>query len=96
MLSDAIYGRTTMVFVHKDFEVVIEKMGVYVGLAKKFIKKFKRYQYIKHIEKLPDGKWCLVFKLLPSNHEAIKEYNTIVEKSKKELWVNSLNEITEG
>jgi hypothetical protein len=44
------------------------------------------------VEKLPDGKWCLVFKVLPSNHESIKEYNRIVEKSKKELWVNSLNE----
>ena len=92
MLSDPICGGNTIVFVHKEFDVVIQKMNVYTELAKKFIKKHKRYQYVKHVEKLPDGKWCLVFKVLPSNHESIKEYNRSVEKSKKELWVNSLNE----
>ena len=96
MLSDAIYGGNTMVFVHKDFEVVIQKMNTYVDLAKKFIKKHKRYQYVKHIEKLPDDKWCLVFKLLPSSHESVKEYNRIVEKGKKDLWLNNLNEAIEG
>ena len=85
-----------MVFVHKDFEVVIQKMNTYVELAKKFIKKHKRYQYVKHIEKLPDDKWCLVFKLLPSNHESVKEYNRIVEKGKKDLWLNNLNETIQG
>jgi len=92
MLSDPICGGNTIVFTHKDFEAVIQKLNTYIELAKKFIKKHKRYQYVKHAEKLPDGKWCLVFKVLPSNHESIKEYNRIVEKSKKELWVNSLNE----
>jgi hypothetical protein len=85
-----------MVFVHKDFEVVIQKMNTYVELAKKFIKKHKRYQYVKHIEKLPDDKWCLVFKLLPSSHESVKEYNRIVEKGKKDLWLNNLNETIQG
>jgi hypothetical protein len=92
MFSDPICVGNTIVFTHKDFEAVIQKLNTYIELAKKFIKKHKRYQYVKHVEKLPDGKWCLVFKVLPSNHESIKEYNRIVEKSKKELWVNSLNE----
>ena len=96
MLTDVICGGNTMVFIHKDFEVVIQKMNTYVELAKKFIKKHKRYQYVKHIEKLPDDKWCLVFKLLPSSHESVKEYNRIVEKGKKDLWLNNLNEIIEG
>lgn len=96
MLTDVICGGNTMVFIHKDFEVVIQKMNVYENLAKKFIKKHKRYQYIKHVEKLPDNKWCLVFKVLPSNHEAIKEYNRVVNQSKKELWIKNLNEIVRG
>ena len=96
MLPDPICGTNTMVFVHKEFDVVIQKMNTYTELAKKFIKKHKRYQYIKHVEKLPDGKWCLVFKVLPSNHESIKEYNRIVEESKKELWVKQLNNEVTG
>jgi ABC-type sulfate transport system permease subunit len=91
MIIDPKCGSNTMVFVHKDFDVVIQKLGVYTELAKKFIKRNKRYQYIKHVEKLPDDKWVLVFKVLPSNHESIKEYNRIVESSKKELWINYLN-----
>ena len=96
MLSESVCSGTTMVFIHKDFDVVIQKMNVYVELAKKFIKKHKRYQYLKHIERLPDDKWCVIFEVLPANHEAIKEYNKIIEKSKKELWVNYINEYVEG
>ena len=96
MLIDTIHGGNTMVFVHKDFEIVIQKMNMYIDLAKKFIKKHKRYQYIKHVEKLPDNKWCLVFKVLPSNHESVKEYNRIVDQSKRELWVNNLNKTIKG
>jgi predicted patatin/cPLA2 family phospholipase len=96
MLADYISAGNTMVFVHKEFDVVIQKLGVYTELARKFIKKHKRYQYIKHIEKLPDDKWCVIFKILPSNHESIKEYNKIVEQSKKELWVNYINNVVRG
>lgn len=41
MLSDAIYGGNTMVFVHKDFEVVIQKMNTYVELAKNLLRNTK-------------------------------------------------------
>jgi hypothetical protein len=37
-----------------------------------------------------------VFKVLPSNHESIKEYNRIVEESKKELWIKQLNNEVTG
>ena len=96
MIIDPKCGSNTVVFVHKDVDAVIEKLGVYTELAKKFIKRNKRYQYIKHVEKLPDGKWVLVFKVLPSNHESIKEYNRIVEGSKRELWINYLNHFIIG
>jgi hypothetical protein len=96
MIINPKCGSNTMVFIHKDFDVVIQKLGVYTELAKKFIKRNKRYQYIKHVEKLPDEKWVLVFKVLPSNHESIKEYNRIVETSKRELWINYLNNFVAG
>lgn len=82
----------TFIFIDKDFTKVIEKLNIYTELARKFVNKHKKYQYMKHIERLPNTNWCLVFKVLPSNHESIKEYNRMIVESKKLAWVDYLND----
>jgi hypothetical protein len=84
------------IFVHQDLCTVVNKLEVYIELSKKFIARHKGYQYVKHLAKLPDGKWCLIFKVLPSNHEAVRDYNNTKESSKKEMWLMYINNITEG
>lgn len=96
MTLDPLCGTNTMIYVHENFDNVIDKLNVYIGLAKKFISKNKRFQYMKYVEKLPDDNWCLIFKILPSNHESVKEYNRMVEESKHIDWINYLNEFIEG
>lgn len=96
MILNPVKGINTIVFIHKEFDQVIYKLGVYTELAKKFIHKHKRYQYMKCVEKLPNDSWCLIFKILPSNHESIKEYNRMIENSKREAWVNYLNQEITG
>jgi hypothetical protein len=96
MTTDDISKGSTIVYIDKSFENVIEKMNIYIGLAKKFINKHKRYQYIKYVEQVPGGDWCLVFKILPSNHEAVKEYNNIKNNTKKEMWVKYISNYIKG
>jgi hypothetical protein len=91
MISKPVSGVSTMVFIHKEFDEVIQKLGIYTELAKKFINKHKRYQYMKHVEKLPNDQWCLIFKILPANHESVKEYNRMINQCKKDAWINYLN-----
>jgi hypothetical protein len=96
MIIDALRGTDTIVFIHESLDKVLEKTQLYVQLANKFISKNKRFQYIKHFDKLSDGSYCLIFKVLPKNHESVKEYNRLLESAKKEIWVTQLNKMIIG
>lgn len=84
--------KTSNIFVGRTEEEVVIKLNEYLRMASKFTARNKKYQPLWKIYCI-DGEFSLVFKLVPKDHNAIKEREAFLKESYTKYWNDEINSL---